>query len=50
MMNMEPDDSNMGGGSFNALHIIQSIEKSNNDLKQSLIQHIGNPTANRNAN
>ena len=22
MMNMEPDDSNMGGGSFNALHII----------------------------
>ena len=36
MMNMiikEVDERNMGEGSFNASSIIQSSEKSNNDLK-----------------
>ena len=52
-MNMnikELDNKNMGEGPFNASRIIQSIEKSNNHLKQLFIQHLGNPTANRNAN
>ena len=52
-MNMifkELDERNIGGGSFNVSHIIQSIKKSNNDLKQSLIQHLGSSTTNRNAN
>ena len=47
MMNMivkELDDRNMGQGSFNASRIIQSIEKSNKDLKQSLLRHIGKST------
>ena len=44
------DERNKGKGSFNAPRIIQSIEKSNNDLKQSLMQHLGNSTANRNVN
>ena len=42
MMNMmikELDERNMGAGSYNASCIIQSIEKSNNDLKKSLTQH-----------
>ena len=39
----------MGEGSFNASRILQSIEKSNNDLKQSLMKHLGNSTAKRNA-
>ena len=53
MMNMiikELDERNMGECSFNASRIIQSIEKSNNDLKQSLIQHLGNSTANKSVN
>ena len=52
MMNMmikELDKRNMCEGSFNASYIIQSIEKSNNDLKQSLMQYLGNSTANRKA-
>ena len=52
-MNMiikELNDRHMVEGSHNASCIIQSIEKLNNDLKQSSIQHLGNPTANRNAN
>ena len=47
MMNMidkELDDRNMGQGSFDASRIIQSIEKSNKDLKQSLLRHIGKTT------
>ena len=47
MMNMivkELDDRNMGHGSFNASRIIQSIEQSNKDLKQSLLQYIGKTT------
>ena len=40
----------MGEGSYNASRIIQSIEKQNNDGNQSLMQHLGNSTAKRNAN
>ena len=46
-MNMivkEFDGKTMGQGSFNASRIIQSIEQSNKDLKQSLLQHIGKTT------
>ena len=53
MMNLmikKLDERNMGKRSFNASCIIQLIEKSNNDLKQSLIQHISNSIANRNVN
>ena len=46
----ELDERNMGKGSFNVSRNIHSIEKSNNDLKQSSIQHLGNSIANRNAN
>ena len=52
MMNIiikELDDRNVGEDSFNASRIIQSIEKSNNNFKQSFIQHFGNLRANRNA-
>ena len=45
----ELDDRNVGEDSFNASRIIQSIEKSNNNFKQSFIQHFGNLRANRNA-
>ena len=52
-MNMickELDKINMGAGSFIVSRTIQSIERSNNNLKQSLIQHLDYSTANRNAN
>ena len=45
----ELDERNMGEGLFNVSRIIQSIEKSNSDLKLSLMQHLGNSTANRSA-
>ena len=52
MMNMiikELEERNMGEASCNASHIIQSVQKSNNELKQILIQYLGNSVANRNA-
>ena len=44
MMNLivkEFDDKNIGQGTFNASHIIQSIKESNIVIKQSLLQTLG---------
>ena len=52
MMNMiikELDVRNKGEGSYKASRI-SVHRKPNNDLKQSLIQHLGDSTANRNTN
>ena len=44
------DDRNMGQGTLNASHIIQSIQKSNIDLKQSLLQTLGRSSNRNNKN
>ena len=36
----ELDERNMGNGSFNSSHIIQSIQQSNTEYKQSLLHHL----------
>ena len=53
MMNLivkENDDRNLGQGTFNASHIIQSIQESNFDLKQSLLQTFGSSLDTNNKN
>ena len=53
MMNLivkELDERNMGQGPFNSSHIIQSIHESNINLKQSLLQTLGNSSNRNNKN